>query len=371
MRSRIILLGLLSACDIRGEIEPGRACDETHRCKLGRRCLGGFCADVTTGSGEADAGDAKDAGRDFDASVEDAGTNDAGVEPDAGGIDAGSDAGVLFGLGVVCSGNTVCASGVCSQGVCCNARCDGACQSCGGGVCQLKMPGAPGTPTCGPYLSCTGTSAICPANCDAGSCSVGRCDLGTCVQKLATLSTDFSNGWNPLFSDYATGGQVSLVNGAVQIVNREGLGGGAGLTSTERFDLEASQLSVDLVSAGAPSQVREVSMLIGQGDNYVYLIENQGKLVAKSHVAGGGYPNMGEIDAGNGGPKKIRIREALGMVNFEASFVTGQWVPIASLQNPLPIPLRNMKVTFSGYCYRSDDAGCVGGTAVFDNVNRP
>jgi hypothetical protein len=358
VRSLFLAFGLLvSACEIRGEVGPGKACDDGHRCKLGRRCVAGFCTDVADASVEA-LGDAGDAPNDGGTAVEDAGRPDVGV-----------DAGVLFGLGVACSVNTLCASGFCSQGVCCNASCDGACQSCSGGACRLKPAGVPGTPTCGPYLSCTGTSAICPANCDAGSCSVGRCDLGKCVQKLVTLSTDFSNGWKPLFLDYAAGGQVSLVNGAVQIENQKELASDTGLRSSELFDLEGSQLSVDLVSAGAPSLVRQVGVRIGQGDTYVYLIENEGKLIAMSHVAGGDYPEIGKIDSGDGGSKKIRIREADGTIYFEASFATGQWVPVASRLNPLPIALRNLEVILQAYCFQNDTCG--GGTAIFDNVNSP
>jgi hypothetical protein len=65
----------------------------------------------------------------------------------------------------------VCASGHCTDGVCCDAACDGACDVCAtsagatkDGACSNASPGAPGAPSCAPYV-CSGVSPACPSSC--------------------------------------------------------------------------------------------------------------------------------------------------------------------------------------------------------------
>jgi hypothetical protein len=89
--------------------------------------------------------------------------------------------------GASCKYALQCAEGNCVGGVCCNSACDGACDSCSEpqalGTCSVVAKGAPGAPSCRPYL-CDGQSRDCPESCSNDSECVGLpCVKGEC-QKL-------------------------------------------------------------------------------------------------------------------------------------------------------------------------------------------
>ncbi|MBI4954590.1 MAG: hypothetical protein HY908_21375 [Myxococcales bacterium] len=93
--------------------------------------------------------------------------------------------------GAACGGNNQCTNGNCVDGFCCNTACGGACDRCNTvgseGTCTILTGGAPGDPSCAPYV-CWGGST-CPTLCPLGdvNCSTGNYCNGSnaCVPKLA------------------------------------------------------------------------------------------------------------------------------------------------------------------------------------------
>ena len=88
-------------------------------------------------------------------------------------------------LGSACTQDVQCRSKSCVDGVCCDTRCEGGCEGCGTGTCTPTNAGAPGSPSCAPYL-CDGTSSSCPRSCASSSqcASTAYCSAsGTCVAR--------------------------------------------------------------------------------------------------------------------------------------------------------------------------------------------
>ncbi|HQP34812.1 MAG TPA: MYXO-CTERM sorting domain-containing protein [Polyangiaceae bacterium] len=83
------------------------------------------------------------------------------------------------------NGCRVCTSNNCVEGRCCNTPCSGACDSCAQsgveGYCVNLAQGAPGTPSCAPFV-CNGSLGTCPTTCvgDVQCASGAWCDNGTC-----------------------------------------------------------------------------------------------------------------------------------------------------------------------------------------------
>ncbi len=86
-----------------------------------------------------------------------------------------------LGNGNPCAVVSDCASGYCVSGVCCDTAC-GPCGDCATGACTNLGAGAPGNPTCTPYV-CSGSGANCPTSCTAdAACIPGDyCSAGACV----------------------------------------------------------------------------------------------------------------------------------------------------------------------------------------------
>jgi uncharacterized protein (TIGR03382 family) len=94
-----------------------------------------------------------------------------------------------FNNGTTCAADAQCLSGHCADGVCCDSACDGACDACAraagaakDGTCGLVSVGAPGSPSCTPFV-CGGASAQCPTSCRANAdCVLGsKCLEGICT----------------------------------------------------------------------------------------------------------------------------------------------------------------------------------------------
>jgi hypothetical protein len=84
-----------------------------------------------------------------------------------------------------CAAAVECTSGFCADGVCCDKACLGGCEACDvleTGTCTTFAAGAPGSPSCSPYL-CDGTSAACPQGCSGdGDCASNHfCDGVACL----------------------------------------------------------------------------------------------------------------------------------------------------------------------------------------------
>ncbi len=106
-----------------------------------------------------------------------------GDETGAGGTTS-SGGGGNSSNGAPCSAAADCDSGHCADGVCCRTPCAGACDACNvqgkEGECTPSAAGAPGEPTCSPYL-CDGASGACPATCDSpDDCAANVCVAGAC-----------------------------------------------------------------------------------------------------------------------------------------------------------------------------------------------
>ena len=114
--------------------------------------------------------------------------------------DAGSCA-PLGDIGNACADDSGCLLGNCVDGVCCNDPCEGACDVCsmalGAGVdgaCTVLPVGAPGDPSCTPYL-CDGLNDECPSDCDSdGDCATGICLSGSCAPPLGNGNPCTSDG---------------------------------------------------------------------------------------------------------------------------------------------------------------------------------
>lgn len=123
----------------------GQLCDGLGNCQTGGSsepcapalCVGGKCNTSCTGNGDCHA-----AGF----------CNSQGVCDDK------------FPDGDDCGRDDECKNGHCVGGKCCNNSCDGACQSCTTGVCELRDAGAVGGPSCAPFV-CDGISELCPDSC--------------------------------------------------------------------------------------------------------------------------------------------------------------------------------------------------------------
>jgi hypothetical protein len=89
--------------------------------------------------------------------------------------------------GATCAAGPECQSAFCVDGRCCNNACNGSCNQCdlagSEGTCLPSPPGAPGNPTCSPYV-CNGAGAGCPSACiNNSNCATGfTCDIANqCV----------------------------------------------------------------------------------------------------------------------------------------------------------------------------------------------
>jgi MYXO-CTERM domain-containing protein len=82
----------------------------------------------------------------------------------ASGFCAGTVCAEKLNDGESCGAADECQNGHCVDGVCCNNACDGACQACATGACQLREAGAVGGPSCSPFV-CDGISELCPDSC--------------------------------------------------------------------------------------------------------------------------------------------------------------------------------------------------------------
>ncbi len=98
------------------------------------------------------------------------------------------------GADCLVTGCRVCTTGNCEDGYCCNTTCSGACDVCNAtpGTCTNAAKGAPGSPSCDPFL-CGGSSASCAASCasDAECAADGWCDAAssTCKSDQALAAT--------------------------------------------------------------------------------------------------------------------------------------------------------------------------------------
>jgi hypothetical protein len=95
-------------------------------------------------------------------------------------------------LGGSCSSGAQCDSAAyCVQGICCESACSGPCETCSAlpGRCALLTQGAPGSPSCAPYV-CTGSSPLCANSCvgdtDCSADSYCRAADGVCTSQVAT-----------------------------------------------------------------------------------------------------------------------------------------------------------------------------------------
>jgi hypothetical protein len=394
MRRFFVLAGLMYvACGLKLDETDGKKCDEAHPCRSDRRCVDGRCLTDGDGGGNvviSDAGidagpvDLMDSGfatRDasvvgLDASIDVDAGQDAGPV-DAGFLDAGVDAGSP--LGRPCVGDGPCASGICSQGVCCNARCDGACQSCGGGNCQLRTPGTAGVPACFAQNGCNGTQTTCPSSCTSGTCTSGlRCNNGACVKKTSMLSLNFDNGWSPQMNGYAYGGSgmAASINGQVHLSNLGGRFSGLGIESIEVFDFEDSSVTVEMVSTGTLSTSREAYLSLKANDtldgNLVLGISGS-TIFSAYHVSGSPeFIKPKVIPFTTSGSIKLRMRAVKNAGTYDVFYevsLNGVWSTLTSLPNPIQTPLRNMRIQFAAGCFAATE--CVAATAVFDNLNPP
>lgn len=129
--------------------------------------------------------------------------------------------------GAACSAANQCLSGHCVEGVCCNGPCGGACDTCASaaapGVCSPAGAGAPGAPSCLPFV-CNGATPSCPLGCASDlNCAPGHfCDGGACVARLAIGQT--CGGDNQCASDHCVDGVCcgSACDGACEACDLDG-----------------------------------------------------------------------------------------------------------------------------------------------------
>lgn len=122
----------------------GQLCDGLGNCQAGggsqpcapALCVGGACNTSCTGNDDCHAA----------------------------GFCAGTVCAEKLNDGESCGADDECQNGHCVDGVCCNNACEGACQSCSTGVCELREAGDLGGPSCAPFV-CDGISELCPDSC--------------------------------------------------------------------------------------------------------------------------------------------------------------------------------------------------------------
>ncbi len=107
-----------------------------------------------------------------------------------------------------CTSTRQCSSGFCVSNICCASACTGACQTCSAqpGTCTTSGGGAPGSPSCTPYL-CNGASTSCPSTCSIdGNCiNSSYCDAGNmCSSKQSNGQT--CSGPNQCVSNHCVDG---------------------------------------------------------------------------------------------------------------------------------------------------------------------
>ncbi len=182
----------------------GTACGRNAMCASGN-CVDGFCCDtacagacdacnVPTKEGTCSPAPARSAGSPTCAPYACGGSSTAcptscTTDTECDTSHACGDGGVCVpssANGAACTRAGECQSGFCVDGVCCSSACTGACNACNlagsTGTCGVASAGAPGRPSCAPYV-CGGAATSCPSSCTTNAqCAVGQACNGSACQ---------------------------------------------------------------------------------------------------------------------------------------------------------------------------------------------
>jgi hypothetical protein len=219
---------------------------------------------------------------------------------------------------------------------------------------------------------------------DAGMSDGGKVDCSVCTTpghcKIECLKTDFGPGWSSVFRPgYLAFDSGSLVvDGGVAMVTRTGSFTSVFFESTTTFDLDDSQVSVQLLRSDAQGALGSRSYLeiFAPSPNNAGLILGieRNKIKSEYHVNNTDiYISPGEIEGPLSGTITFRISARADVIVYDAYF-DGQSHFLGTVPNPLRVPLKGLQVGIGNDCYSTQEDGgylCSAGSATFDNLNLP
>ncbi len=361
-----------------GTSTTSRACVQTSDCTSGLECRLGTCR----------------------APGQPVESRDSGMGAADGGPACGQAPNCL--LGQACGANGDCKSQFCTGGVCCNEQCASECGSCAlagsVGTCKPKPKGTECV-TATAYV-CNGVDTTCSTSCTTidncstayacclpGNVNYTECNAqkqgGTCVKfkPCSDISDDFGgpalNGtqWTVVGPPDST--SLSIANQRLQIshtpkMTTDGLY--SAIESRGHFSLVDGSCSIQFGdTAGlkrspdfAAAQINIFPPRIQPGF-FQFFIDNRDRLGAALTLTDGGTPQLADLQYNPALHKFVRVREAAGVLYFEAS-PDGQKYTAFAQAKP-DIRLSDLQLSLGMFELKAQVGA--NASATFDKLNTP